>query len=197
MSGSRAFLDQLMRTRRAIGYVRRFHTTRVSGESQTLAQHCFGVVNFVRLIAGDTVSVDLLLAAMDHDNHELWTGDVPAPAKWSSLPLRTALTDLEISLSASRWWLPIPALTDLEAFVLKVADMLDLLLYCREQEELGVSTLRHVYTRGMESLKILVRNTPAVPCSGFSEVVDTVHQIIYLVENYHVRSSNFDPHSIG
>ena len=62
------------------GLTERTHTTPHHG-SYSVAEHSWGVATLLAILHPDP-SRDLILAAMWHDVHERWTGDIPAPSKW-------------------------------------------------------------------------------------------------------------------
>src|SRR5262245_13906419 len=81
------------------GAVRRYHAKRAVVH-QTVADHCWGVcVILMWLYYPDLPPNKKLQRALMHDAPELITGDIPAPAKWRSPELKTALAKLEQQVS--------------------------------------------------------------------------------------------------
>lgn len=118
---------------RAGGRVQRYHQY---GETmaQSVAAHSWGVATLIHFLWPDAPR-DLLLNALYHDVGEHLTGDVPANAKWRlTAATRDELNDLE-GEGVNRVVSPanLPALTPADALRLKIADQLELMLYCAER----------------------------------------------------------------
>lgn len=147
-------MDKLLKTIRSAADIRRYHTSRVIGE-QTIGHHSFNVAMLVRVITNDEASRDLIKAALDHDIPELATGDIPAPTKWLSPKIAEALYELDSKFHSDHgnFFTEIHHLTEDEARVLSIADMLELVLFCREQREMGNLHLLSVETNGKNALK--------------------------------------------
>lgn len=151
--------DQFLRTQNScewLGYVRdgggvkRCHTFPIIGE-QTVAAHSWGVAQIIRRLWPEC-SKTLLLAALDHDVAERWTGDVPADAKWRNPNLRAELakveTQVEHELGLNQGWL----LSETEQHMLKWADRLELLQFCVDQRRLGNRNVDVVFARVIDYL---------------------------------------------
>jgi len=139
------------------GAVQRFHTMRTI-HPQNVAEHSFGVAWLVYLLTGGKPSAALLLAALGHDLAEHVTGDLPAPAK-RALGLGPQFAAAE-DAAASAAGLLLPPLTDDEAKVLKLADTLELVLYCQRELAMGNSRMREIALRGIEYAHELRPLTP-------------------------------------
>lgn len=132
------FLERVKSVRSG-GGVRRYHTHRVICED-TVAAHSWGVacvLDQLYYTAGVTISVRLLQAAMYHDVAEHVFGDIPSPAK--RLMDSEKLRRQEDSYMRERGLFT--ELTDFERCVLKIADIIDGMLYCREELARGNTTL--------------------------------------------------------
>lgn len=138
---------------RSGGEVTRFHTCRVVGE-QTVATHSFGVANLCVWLTYGKASGTLLRAALEHDLPEQATGDLPAPFKWEN-PRVKALVDGREETFIHDYGLVDPDndLSPYERWVLKWADMLELVLFCTEQQTLGNRSLDEIKARGIEYLR--------------------------------------------
>jgi len=132
--------------------VKRWHTRRML-TTDTVGEHTANVL-IILLMIHPNPSKSLIYATLLHDTAEQWTGDVPATAKWQSPQLKGACDELETQMLADNY-LTIPYLTDEEALTLKWADMLDLLYRCLDEIELGNSTMREVFDRGVNYLRTL------------------------------------------
>ena len=146
-------MEKLIKTIRSAADIRRYHTSRVIGE-QTIGHHSFNVAMLVRVITGDEASKDLIKAALDHDIPELATGDIPAPTKWLSPKIAEALYELDARFHSDHgnFFTEAHHLTEDEARVLAIADMLELVLFCIEQREMGNLHLFSVELNGRKSL---------------------------------------------
>lgn len=125
---------------RAGGGVRRYHTYRVVCED-TVASHSWGVAVVLDMLYAGQAPAKLLRAALYHDVAEHVFGDIPSPAKraFNSDELRKQEDKLMVEHSM------FTVLSDWERFVLKVADILDGLIYCTEERERGNATLVSVW----------------------------------------------------
>lgn len=131
------------------GAVKRFHTIDTV-KAQTVADHSWGVATIICDLWPDA-SVPLIRAALHHDVAEHITGDVPAPAKWQFPALADELHAVEYQLEAE---LGLDMELDaLSAQRLKIADMMELLWYCVEEERLGNRNFKEVFVRGMHYLQ--------------------------------------------
>tara|TARA_Y100001973_G_C5147548_1_gene306251 strand:- start:43 stop:423 length:381 start_codon:yes stop_codon:yes gene_type:complete len=94
----------------------------------------------------------LFHAALLHDVPEQLIGDVPSPTKWAHPRLAK-----ELDLAEESFWdtvgVKFPALTTEEQLQLKIADMMELLWYCIEEERLGNKNFKEVFVRGVEYVK--------------------------------------------
>jgi len=94
----------------------------------------------------------LFHAALLHDVPEQLIGDVPSPTKWAHPRLAK-----ELDLAEESFWdtvgVRFPALTTEEHLQLKIADMMELLWYCIEEERLGNKNFKEVFVRGVEYVK--------------------------------------------
>ena len=129
------------------GNVIRFHTVRTIKQT-TVAHHSWGVCLILAHICDP--SANLLKAALYHDLAESVTGDVPATAKWRSVPLVIALEQLERRFNTAH---DIQAdLTAEEVELLKWADMLELIMYANQEVSMGNQAFRDIRERGWNYL---------------------------------------------
>lgn len=117
---------------RDAGAVQRFHTTRML-RPQSQAAHGWGVA-MVLLAVGAPPSV--LAYALVHDTPELWTGDVPSPAKWRSPELESALRQVECQFFTEHG-IDKHSLNDVEMALIKWADYFELAQQCMEEARMG------------------------------------------------------------
>ena len=110
-------------------FINRYHTVPLGGLRQTVGAHSYAVVVLLDQL-WDNCSKNLLLSALYHDVPEIVLGDIPATAKWSYPDVQKVfkkaeqkvMKDLDIDF----------VLTDRELNRLKMADMLELVIYCHK-----------------------------------------------------------------
>lgn len=147
MSDPRWFL-----LRRQGGPVERMHTTPHLG-SYSVASHSWGVALIILAIQPDA-SASLLKAALLHDIHERYLGDLPAQAKWRNPGLRDAFDAACATVDTQLGVMGIE-LTREERNLLAVADSIDLLLWAYDQEALGNSSARRVAERLYDHFEVM------------------------------------------
>lgn len=145
-----AALFRLAITHRRSNDVLRYHTIRTM-TPETVGHHSANVAILCILIAERKPSVQLLMAAILHDMHEQFTGDVPATAKWESNALAVALHELEKRFDA--YFIQYPSLTSEESRILKQADMLDLCFKALEEIQVGNRGFERILRRGLDFLR--------------------------------------------
>ena len=110
-------------------FINRYHTVPLGGLRHTVGAHSYAVVVLLDQL-WDNCSKNLLLSALYHDVPEIVLGDIPATAKWSYPDVQKVfkkaeqkvMKDLDIDF----------VLTDRELNRLKMADMLELVMYCHK-----------------------------------------------------------------
>ena len=110
-------------------FINRYHTVPLGGLRQTVGAHSYAVVVLLDQL-WDNCSKNLLLSALYHDVPEIVLGDIPATAKWSYPDVQKVfkkaeqkvMKDLDIDF----------VLTDRELNRLKMADMVELVMYCHK-----------------------------------------------------------------
>ena len=123
--------------------VERFHTCSTIHRN-TVGQHSHGVACLIWLLCepDSPPRAELLMAALTHDLEEAVLGDIPSPAKQ-----RMGISDLVHSTGAKLMrevglsW----KLTDDELRLLKMADILDGMLYCAHERGLGNRHIEEAY----------------------------------------------------
>lgn len=127
------------------GVVKRFHCFDLLKEN-TVGHHTFNVVGILIMCVGpDTISKNLMLAALQHDLTEQETGDIPAPFKRSVEGLRDNIARMERDILEASGMCDYSAqLTDDEKLWLKIADSLEGALFCGEEYQRGNLPLRRV-----------------------------------------------------
>lgn len=110
-------------------FINRYHTVPLGGLRQTVGAHSYAVVVLLDQL-WDNCSKNLLLSALYHDVPEIVLGDVPATAKWEYPEIKEAFKKAEDKVSKH---LGINfVLTKREINRLKMADMLELVMYCHK-----------------------------------------------------------------
>ena len=110
-------------------FINRYHTVPLGGLRQTVGAHSYAVVVLLDQL-WDNCSKNLLLSALYHDVPEIVLCDIPETAKWSYPDVQKVfkkaeqkvMKDLDIDF----------VLTDRELNRLKMADMLELVMYCHK-----------------------------------------------------------------
>jgi 5'-deoxynucleotidase YfbR-like HD superfamily hydrolase len=116
------------------GRVSRYHAA-PTVQAQTVGLHAWGVAVLV-LELSDNCSKELLQAAILHDSAELYTGDVPFTLKVSEPAVKGLLHEAEV-FAHSNIVLDMPLLSESEWAILKLADTIEGLIWCRKTEAEG------------------------------------------------------------
>ena len=112
-------------------FLTRYHTAPMQMERQTVGAHSYAVSILIDQLWPDS-SKQLIMAALYHDVPEIILGDIPATAKWDYPELHQAferaekkvMNDLGLNF----------VLTAEEKNRLKMADMLELVMYCHRHD---------------------------------------------------------------
>ena len=136
---------------------KRFHTVDTL-RAQTIAQHSFGVAWLCVLLSESPASSDLILAALSHDLAEHKVGDVPSPTKRALRETGDALEIHEEGFlrDVNLFYF----LTEKEKTILKMADILDGMLFCLRERQLGNSLphIKEVYSNYLRYAQELPRS---------------------------------------
>ena len=120
---------------RSAGRVRRYHTIEHVARSQNIADHSWQVAQIILCIDPDCRK-ELLVAALDHDTGECYTGDVPAPFKWDNPGLKAELKNLETE-HMHKMGIEGHPLDGHEKNVLRWADIMECMMFSWEEVALG------------------------------------------------------------
>lgn len=123
----------LVQRLREAAHVERSHTMPHHGV-YTIGQHSFDMLTLLICLYPDCRK-ELMLAVMLHDIPERWTGDIPSPAKSSDGEFGKRLAQIEARV-AKVLGLEIK-LDDMERYWLKGLDMVEFLLWAKEQLAMG------------------------------------------------------------
>lgn len=144
--------------------VRRYHTETLIKE-ETVGQHCANVAATIIYLYKESStglpSAPLLMSALQHDVSEVYTGDVPAPAKWGNPLLDAQLRLEDKAFRRANDVLPF-FLTQLEYQVFKFADIFDVLCKCDEENSLGNDTLHEMRQRAVDAAIVAAKDIPDV-----------------------------------
>lgn len=125
------------------GEVLRFHAS-VGIEKQKCSEHQWGVALILQHIYPEC-SKELLLAALLHDAAEVFTGDVPASAKWRYPELNTVLKEIELEFEKFNG---IEFNLEKEDhFAMKLADTLEGMSQCLHQMRMGNRYALRLFSR--------------------------------------------------
>ena len=110
-------------------FINRYHTVPLGGLRQTVGAHSYAVVVLLDQL-WDNCSKNLLLSALYHDVPEIILGDIPATAKWDYPEIKEAFKQAEDKVAKDLGLYFV--LTREESDRLKMADMLELVMYCHK-----------------------------------------------------------------
>lgn len=127
----------------------RYHT-RPGLRPNTIGHHSNNVVLLTYLITDGQASAKLLMAAATHDLGEQVVCDVSSPAK-RLLAIQALLKEAEQKVLASHGFLF--ELTADEQFMLGVADLFELLMYCCDEIALGNKYVNLIAQRSVDYIK--------------------------------------------
>ena len=130
--------------------VKRFHTTTRIRE-ETVGHHSCNVALLI-LRLEPSCSKELIVAALQHDLIEQYTGDLPAPFKWRFPEMSEVLKACE-DITSDRSGIGRPDLSCEEVALLKTADTLDCMFSCLEEMRMGNQYARELYIRLMKRLQ--------------------------------------------
>lgn len=136
-----------LRTAREANKVKRFHGT-PRHQEETVGHHSANVAAILLWLKPNISRASIVYALM-HDWPELYTGDIPYPAKAKSKHLSAAVDDLEEHFWMNRLGAVPPELTESERMYLKVADMLDLVLSAQDEIHMGNLYMDEMVHAGM------------------------------------------------
>lgn len=127
---------------REAGKIRRCHTQTTVGE-YTVAEHTFNMLCMLKLLYPEA-PIEVIHYILGHDIPERLTGDIPATAKWFGI-IDERLDTVEDAIlkecgfytkMEEEWYL-----------VVKCIDLLELYLWCRDQDLLGNQCMRKMQNR--------------------------------------------------
>ena len=137
-------------------FLTRYHTAPMQMERQTVGAHSYAVSILIDQLWPDS-SKQLIMAALYHDVPEIILGDIPATAKWDYPELHQAferaekkvMDDLGLNF----------VLTAEEKNRLKMADMLELVMYCHRHDmqlilHCGLNYLYKYYGQMQDFVKV-------------------------------------------
>lgn len=138
-------------------FLLRFHTVAIQAERQTVGAHSYAVSILIDQLWPDS-SKQLIMAALYHDVPEMVLGDIPATAKWSFPEVLQAFEKAEKKVMDDLGLTFV--LTPEEKSRLKMADMLELVLYS------------HRHSGGSEQMKVIMHTGINYLYKKFSDLPD-------------------------
>jgi 5'-deoxynucleotidase YfbR-like HD superfamily hydrolase len=155
-------------TLRKAGSLRRYHSVPTIGVD-TIAAHSFGVAMLTILMTNGNASLQLIKAALYHDLHETYTGDVPGPVKRFDNDIATIFLKLEDDFNRNHKLSVI--LTYQEEIVLSIADKLDGMLFCLEERRKGNRYMDPVFHKFSQWIKEIEVPAIATDCVTLHEEI--------------------------
>ena len=141
-----------IRVYRRGGEVARYHTEPTIIR-ETVAHHSANVA-FIAMYIAEAVTPNLVYMALVHDTAEGLTGDVPYPVKHQFPALKQYLDGIEENfLRRNQMFVQI---TEDETAVIKAADMLDLVLKCLDEMDMGNRRFLDIFETGVAVLNKMV-----------------------------------------
>lgn len=120
----------------AAKHVVRWHTKQVIGDRETVGHHASDVLSIaLYLLPG--ISKAALVYALQHDEGEFVTGDIPAPIKHGFPVLAAELRRIEDLAMSQGLGRTLHGLTALEVLVVRFADEAAALVYANNQHNSG------------------------------------------------------------
>ena len=135
------------------GYVSRYHTRPEVADGQNVAAHTWGALAILTTLWEDA-SRAARLYLLYHDVAESELGDLPAPTKWNHKNLNKAYSEAEAQ-QEQELELPVTQtqLTEQDQHRVKMSDMLELILHCNRQMNMGNRLAMPIYQRGKQFLQ--------------------------------------------
>lgn len=145
-----------IRFAREAGAVRRLHNRPVVGHYD-VAQHCFNILSMLRVLHPEP-SISLIWACHAHDLPERFTGDIPAPTKWAGIIDKAQEERVEKEILKHMGFSY--ELTHEEYWWLKGLDMLEFLMFVKDQRMLGSLSLDTQWNLAIRWMDSNVLNLP-------------------------------------
>ncbi len=120
--------------------------------NQTVGEHTANMLLTLGIVTNDCARGALMRAVRDHDLHEVFTGDSPAPAKWRVPGLREALDKAERLFNTENALMNFDTLSVDEKALLKWLDMYEFARYCFEERMLGNRNADAPFQRALTSI---------------------------------------------
>lgn len=119
---------------------------------QSVGEHTFGVLCLVMELTNGNPSPELVKAALHHDIPEAITGDIPSPAMWRSEALRAGAAVLEDEILEKYALTSASELSKTDLRILRIADLLELVMFSVEEAERGDVTSLNRAGRAWDAL---------------------------------------------
>lgn len=138
-------LDKVKFVREA-AVVDRCHTVPHFG-NYPVGLHSYNMLAILRILWSDC-PINLVWAILEHDVPERLTGDIPSPVKWFKIVDRDQLKIAEATINAEIFGCNSEDFLNLnEMNWLRGLDILELYMWCRDQEMLGNKNVRKMMGR--------------------------------------------------
>lgn len=153
------------------GNVKRWHNCDHT-EEQKINAHSWGVAVFL-VVFCDCITPQLLIAALGHDVHERFSGDMPSPVRKDYDDAQWVEDDVQRRFWEWTGFAPPSALSKQEAVWLRLADAVDAFFWCQRQVSRGNQYAANQKSSLHRSIASIISNNPEI----FSSNPDLFDQI--------------------
>lgn len=148
---------QTMRAYLETSWVRRWHTMPESGHPETTGHHMYQVAMFILTFKPEDPSLELVKAALTHDRHERWSGDIPSPGRRAVPQLQTGEDVVQMRCDELFADDSGSCLEPHELAWLRLADASCAWYWCVHQKNLGNMHVMNAYEGCLNGLKAVIR----------------------------------------
>ena len=150
--------------------VQRYHTSRTI-RTNTVGHHSFNMLSMLRILYPGDPPIQLIWAVHEHDIHERWVGDSPAPAKWWGILNREVEFNTDVMIiqeifgTFHRWEKD----TEISRW-LSGLDILECICEAKDEIVMGNSSMKKLYGRAVAYAKENAANYP-------KEIIDMIYAV--------------------
>jgi 5'-deoxynucleotidase YfbR-like HD superfamily hydrolase len=135
------------------GWTDRLHAI-IKNRRYSVAEHSWNVANLAAALFEKELTTNLLLACLWHDIPERWCGDIPSPAKYWLNPTLGQEAKKSEKMVAGVLNIAEPFVLQGRAkAILAYCDLLELVLWCKEELDLGNSHVGATFDHALAELR--------------------------------------------